>query len=331
MPQFKADYGFDYDRVTSGLKLAAWGMFKKIVIADHVALYVNAVYSEPAVYPAASLALATFFFAFQIYCDFSSYSDIAIGCARVLGFKLMSNFRQPYFAHSIADFWRRWHISLSSWLRDYIYIPLGGNRRGISRQAFNLFITFLLSGLWHGAAWHFVAWGALHGVFQLAGRATSGIRSSIWRKLGIANSRLARIATICVTFALVCVAWVFFRANTISDALLICAKLAALPAELAGYVHQLPHTGLIGTVRAAFQLGDNVAHPVKSFGIRACGFSFIAIAALLLGDWWTRTMPGTALITRKPMMLRWAGYYALVLAILFNFGANASELIYFTF
>jgi D-alanyl-lipoteichoic acid acyltransferase DltB (MBOAT superfamily) len=306
-------------------------MFKKIVIADRVALYVNAVYSEPAVYPAMSLALATFFFAFQIYCDFSGYSDIAIGCARVLGFKLMSNFRQPYFAHSIADFWRRWHISLSSWLRDYIYIPLGGNRRGVPRQTFNLLITFLLSGLWHGAAWHFVAWGALHGVFQLVGRATSSIRSSIWRKLGIANSPLTRVATACVTFALVCVAWVFFRANTIGDAILICGKFAALPAELARYVHQLPQTGVLETVRTAFQLGNNVDHPIELFAIRACGFSFIAITALVLSDWLTRTKSGTALIMRKPLMLRWAGYYALILAVLWSWGADSSEFIYFTF
>ncbi|MDR1324440.1 MAG: MBOAT family protein [Treponema sp.] len=332
LPQFKADHGFDYDRVTSGLKLAAWGMFKKIVVADRVALYVNAVYGEPTVYPAASLALATFFFAFQIYCDFSGYSDIAMGCARVLGFKLMSNFRQPYFAHSIADFWRRWHISLSSWLRDYIYIPLGGNRRGIPRQAFNLLITFLLSGLWHGAAWHFVAWGALHGVFQLAGRATNGVRSRIWRTLGIANSLLIRAVAVCVTFALVCVAWVFFRANTIGDALLICTKFVMLPAELASYVHQLPQTGVLETVRAAFQLGNNVAHPIKSFGISACGFSFMAIAVLLFSDWRTRTMPDMALITRKPpMVLRWASYYTLVLVVLLSWGMDSSEFIYFMF
>jgi hypothetical protein len=292
---------------------------------------VNAVYGEPSVYPAASLALATFFFAFQIYCDFSGYSDIAIGCARVLGFNLMSNFRQPYFAHSIADFWRRWHVSLSSWLRDYIYIPLGGNRRGVPHQAFNLLSTFLLSGLWHGAAWHFVAWGALHGVFQLAGRATSGARSSLWRRLGIADAPFARVVGVCVTFALVCVAWVFFRANTMGDALLICAKLAALPAELVGYARQLPLTGLMGTVRAAFQLGTDVAHPVKLFGITACGLSFLAIAALLLSDRWTRTTPGTALITRKPPALRWAGYYALVLVVLLNWGTDSSEFIYFTF
>jgi D-alanyl-lipoteichoic acid acyltransferase DltB (MBOAT superfamily) len=170
LPQFKINNSFDYDKVTSGLKLAAWGMFKKVVIADRLAVYVNAVYDNPAVYPACSIALATFFFAFQIYCDFSGYSDIAIGSARALGFNLMTNFRQPYFARSIADFWRRWHISLTTWLTDYIYIPLGGNRRGLLRQCINIIIVFALSGLWHGAAWNFVAWGILHGLFQVIER-----------------------------------------------------------------------------------------------------------------------------------------------------------------
>jgi hypothetical protein len=150
------------------------------------------------------------------------------------------------------------------------------------------------------------------------------------------DSTLARVIGVCVTFALVCVAWVFFRANTMGDALLICAKLAALPAELAGYARQLPQTGLMGTVRAAFQLGQSVAHPVELFGISACGLSFMAIAALLLSDWWTRTTPdtappGTALITRKPVVLRWAGYYALVVVVLLSWGADSSEFIYFTF
>jgi D-alanyl-lipoteichoic acid acyltransferase DltB (MBOAT superfamily) len=134
LPQFKIDHEFDYDRVTSGLKLAAWGMFKKVVIADRLAIYVNGVYGNPGVYPACALLLATLFFTFQIYCDFSGYSDIAIGTARVLGFKLMTNFRSPYFSRSVTEFWRRWHISLSTWLKDYIYIPLGGNRKGPFRQ-----------------------------------------------------------------------------------------------------------------------------------------------------------------------------------------------------
>ncbi|GHT56190.1 hypothetical protein FACS1894109_04410 [Spirochaetia bacterium] len=173
LPQFKVNNTFDYGKVASGLKLAAWGMFKKVVIADRIAVYVNAVYAAPDTFPASSIALAVFFFAIQIYCDFSGYSDIAIGSARALGFNLTANFRHPYFAHSIADFWRRWHISLTSWFKDYIYIPLGGNRRGLLRQCGNILVVFALSGLWHGAAWHFVAWGALHGLLQVIERLAS--------------------------------------------------------------------------------------------------------------------------------------------------------------
>ena len=332
LPQFRVNHGFDYDRVTAGLRLAAWGMFKKVVIADRLAIYVNGVYGNPAAYPAASLALATFFFAFQIYCDFSGYSDIAIGAARVLGFNLMSNFRQPYFARSIADFWRRWHISLSTWLKDYLYIPLGGNRKGAGRQKLNLLITFLLSGLWHGAAWHFVAWGALHGVFQLVGRSTAPFRSTIGRRIGLPEeSRMRKIIQVCVTFALVCFAWIFFRANSIGDAFVIIAKLTKLPVELAGYVRRLPQLGAVGVVREAFQLGLDSANPITGFGITACGLSVIFITLLLICDGWTRKTPGVLRIMQKPLVLRWAGYYALLLTILLSLDAGSSQFIYFTF
>jgi D-alanyl-lipoteichoic acid acyltransferase DltB (MBOAT superfamily) len=341
LPQFKVNHGFDYDRVTAGLRLAAWGMFKKVVIADRLALYADGVYSNPSVYPAAALALATFFFAFQIYCDFSGYSDIAIGCARVLGFNLMTNFRCPYFSRSITEFWRRWHISLSTWLKDYLYIPLGGNRKGAFRQKLNLLITFLLSGLWHGAAWHFVVWGALHGLFQIAER-------SLFK--GIKSPRITRINTDCnnsiplnpcnlwtifsviVTFILVCFAWIFFRADTMRDAFVIIAKLTTLPAEVMGYIRQFPALGLIGTVRAAFQLGKDVAHPIESFGIANCGLSGIGILVLLIHDVLTRRSPDAAAeIARVPLVLRWAGYYTLTLVILWCWDTEASQFIYFTF
>jgi D-alanyl-lipoteichoic acid acyltransferase DltB (MBOAT superfamily) len=324
LPQFKVNHEFDYERVTSGLRLAAWGMFKKVVIADRLAIYVTAVFGNPAVYPAASLALAVFFFAFQIYCDFSGYSDIAIGCARVLGFNLMSNFRQPYFSRSIAEFWRRWHISLSTWLKDYLYIPLGGNRKGEARQKLNLMITFLISGLWHGAAWHFVAWGALHGVFQIIGRSTAPFRNAIGRKAGLPEeSRLRKAIQICVTVPLVCFAWVFFRANTIADAFWITAKLVKLPAELAGYVRLLPQNGIIETVRDIVQIG----------GVRLDGFglSMIFIVILLINDVLMRETPEETMLKRKPRILRWAGYYALILTILFSWNTESSQFIYFTF
>ena len=157
--QFNKENHFDYDRVKNGLLLMLWGFFMKLVIADRVAMVVDQVYNNYAQYAGFEIAIATVFFAIQIYCDFGSYSNIAIGAAQVMGFTLMENFRQPYFSKSVAEFWRRWHISLSSWFRDYLYIPLGGNRKGKVRKYINLMIVFLTSGLWHGASWHFVVWG----------------------------------------------------------------------------------------------------------------------------------------------------------------------------
>jgi D-alanyl-lipoteichoic acid acyltransferase DltB (MBOAT superfamily) len=307
-------------------------MFKKVVIADRLAIYVNGVFGNPGVYNGTSLALAVFFFAFQIYCDFSGYSDIAIGCARVLGFNLMTNFRQPYFSRSTAEFWRRWHISLSTWLKDYIYIPLGGNRKGETRKALNLLITFLLSGLWHGAAWHFVAWGALHAIFQIIGRTTKPLRNALGRKVGFPEeSRPRKAIQVCVTFILVCFAWVFFRANTMQDAFLIIAKLSRLPLELAGYVQGLSRNGIVMTVRNMFQLGADVANPIGGFGLINFGLSGIFIAVLLTADVLMWKTPEAAIVKQKPLVLRWAGYYALIFAILFSWDAGSTEFIYFTF
>jgi alginate O-acetyltransferase complex protein AlgI len=333
LPQFKVNHEFDYDRVTSGLRLAAWGMFKKVVIADRLAVYVNVVFGNPSVYPAASLVLAVFFFAFQIYCDFSGYSDIAIGCARVLGFNLTSNFRQPYSSRSITEFWRRWHVSLSTWLKDYFYIPLGGNRKGEVRRNINLLLTFLISGLWHGAAWHFVIWGFLHGAFQVIGRSAAPFRNAIGRKIGMPEeSRLRKAIQVCITFTLVCFAWVFFRANSASDAFLITAKLVNLPAELAGYARELSQNGIKATVHAAFQLGPNATNPIKNFiGLK---FSALLIALLVISDGLARIIPNVDMwIMKKPLVLRWAGYYALIIMILlnWNFGSASSQFIYFTF
>jgi D-alanyl-lipoteichoic acid acyltransferase DltB (MBOAT superfamily) len=329
LPQFKVNHVFDYDRVTSGLRLAAWGMFKKVVIADRLAMYVNGVFDNPAVYPATSLALAIFFFAFQIYCDFSGYSDIAIGCARVLGFNLMSNFKQPYFSRSITEFWRRWHISLSTWLKDYLYIPLGGNRKGNIRQKINLFITFLLSGLWHGAAGHFVVWGAIHGIYQIIGRSTEPYRNALCRKIGLGEEKpLRKIIQVCITFLLVCFAWLFFRANTMQDAFLITTKLAQLPAELVGYVRGISQVGIIGTVRNMFQLNGEIAN----FALINFGLSGMLILILLICDGWAMIVPNEKIrICKKPIVLRWIGYYALIFAILLSWNAGSSQFIYFTF
>lgn len=167
LPQLHARHAFQSEQACYGLKLMAWGYFKKLVLADSLSVYVNQVYNDLPAYKGFSLVLATFFFAIQLYCDFSGYTDIALGSARLLGINLTQNFKAPYFASSIKDFWGRWHISLSSWLKDYIYIPLGGNRVGKVRHALNIMITFLVSGLWHGASWNYILWGGIHGSYQV--------------------------------------------------------------------------------------------------------------------------------------------------------------------
>jgi alginate O-acetyltransferase complex protein AlgI len=217
--QFREPHRFDALRVTEGLRMMFWGLFKKVVIADRLAQVVNTVYERPHEYSAFFLALATVFFAFQIYCDFSGYSDIAIGAAKVMGFNLMKNFDRPYRSRSVAEFWSRWHISLSTWFRDYLYIPLGGNRAGVARWYFNLFMVFMVSGLWHGANWTFVIWGALHGCYIVSALLTRGFRERAAAALGLARVPALHAALqICVTFLCVCVGWVFFRAASVSDA-----------------------------------------------------------------------------------------------------------------
>ncbi len=226
LSQFYEKHTFDYQRVVEGLKLMLWGLFKKIVIADRLAIYVNAVYDNPSQHNGTSLAVATIFFAFQIYCDFSGYSDIAIGAAKVMGFKLMTNFNRPYFSLSISEFWKRWHISLSTWFRDYLYISLGGNRVSIPRWYFNLFFVFLVSGLWHGANLTFVAWGALHGFYLIFAILTRNVRKQFDVVTGIDKILVIKhLIQVSSTFILTCIAWVFFRANSINDALHITARI----------------------------------------------------------------------------------------------------------
>ena len=196
----------------------AWGFFKKVVIADRLALYVNDVYSAPQNFNGLQLTLATFFFAYQIYCDFSGYSDIAVGSARVLGFRLMENFNTPYYSRSISEFWRRWHISLSSWFRDYLYDPLAENFSGASGWAVAIVVTFGVSGLWHGAAWTYVVWGFLNGFYLLAGGLTEEPRNRFFRTVGIADDSTLRTAIrIATTFGLTCIGWVVFRAGSLHD------------------------------------------------------------------------------------------------------------------
>ncbi len=222
LPQFSKVYTFEYERVKNGLLLMGWGFFKKVVIADRLAEYVNMVYNNPQDFAGLHNIIATFFFSFQIYCDFSGYSDIAIGAALVLGYKLMTNFRRPYFSQNIREFWTRWHISLSTWFRDYVYISLGGNSVVKWRWYYNLFITFLVSGLWHGAEWTFVIWGAIHGLYLVIAIVTLKYREAINDWIGISKfPGLYKLVQILITFVLVYFSWIFFRASDLSEAILI--------------------------------------------------------------------------------------------------------------
>ncbi len=226
LPQFYKKYDFDAERIADGMRLMLWGFFKKIVIADRLGVFVDFVYNYPSYYTGIFYIIATIFFAFQIFCDFSGYSDIALGSAKIMGFNLMKNFDKPYHSRSIHEFWKRWHISLSTWFKDYLYIPLGGNRVGKNRHYLNLFLTFLISGLWHGASWTFVAWGALHGFYLVFGLYTKRIRTLIAEKTGLTKlPKFHALLQTATTFVLVCFAWIFFRSNNIKDAFHIIGGL----------------------------------------------------------------------------------------------------------
>ena len=226
MPQLRETHKPQRDNLIRGSKQMLLGFFKKICVADVVAVYVNSVYNNPDGANGPSVLIATVLFAVQIYCDFSGYTDIATGCARIMGIRLMKNFDHPYTATSIKEFWGRWHISLSTWFRDYLYIPLGGNRRGRGRKLLNIMIVFLVSGLWHGANWTFVVWGAVHGIYQVLGDLTISTRNRLLSKMKLSPSHPVvvwgrRIGT----FILVDLAWLFFRANSLTDAGVLLSKL----------------------------------------------------------------------------------------------------------
>lgn len=210
LPQIKSDKSFNYSVAWEGLLLIVWGLYKKIVIADNLAIWVDKVYGNVSHYQGFSLLLATLFFTFQIYCDFSGYTDIARGSAKLFNIELMDNFRSPYFAVGFKDFWSRWHISLSTWFRDYVYIPLGGNRVSKTRHAFNLLITFLISGLWHGANWTFVLWGGIHGIGLLCENYFVKRKNNSFQLLSVF-----------VTFSLVMLAYVIFRSSNIQNAVYV--------------------------------------------------------------------------------------------------------------
>jgi D-alanyl-lipoteichoic acid acyltransferase DltB (MBOAT superfamily) len=226
LPQMKHDHRFSYERTLSGVTLILSGYVRKIVVADSLAPLVDVRFSVPEAHSALSLLLGVYFYAFQIYCDFSGYSSIAIGLARIFGFDFGINFDRPYFSRSFSEFWTRWHISLSSWLRDYLYIPLGGNRDGAFATYRNLMLTMVLGGLWHGANWTFVAWGALHGIYLTVQRMLGPYYERIRRLLRI-PAFLSDLFLVVVVFHLTCLSWVFFRAQSFHRAWQILRKIGA--------------------------------------------------------------------------------------------------------
>ncbi|HXI69249.1 MAG TPA: MBOAT family O-acyltransferase [Verrucomicrobiae bacterium] len=315
LPQFFKRHDFSYDLFASGLRLILWGLFKKIVVADRLAILVNAVYDNPHSYPGLPLVVATVFFGIQIYCDFSGYTDIAIGSGRLLGFDLMANFRQPYYAKSIPEFWHRWHISLSTWFRDYLYIPLGGSRVVKWRWYYNLFITFFISGLWHGANWTFAVWGALHGCFMvldsLFGPARDWLRSKLKGQIVVAGFDGLNIA---LTFALVTLAWIPFRAANFSDVWFI-------------FTHMFSGAGDwldLNTVALQFR-GMGLKLPYLIYAGVFAGLVFLYdIIDSRQGVWES--------LKFSPRPLRWAVYYAiLVLVLFFGHYNQAQNFIYFQF
>lgn len=230
LEQFKEEFlgkvRFDTERIRDGLVRMLWGYFQKLVLADRIAVLVNTVYELPERYGGAIIIAASFLYTFQIYCDFAGYSNIAIGMSKALGIRVMENFNVPYLATSITDFWRRWHISLSSWFRDYVYIPLGGNRKGNVRKYMNVMIVFLLSGLWHGAGWNFILWGGLHGAYQVLGALFMPVRKKAAQMIHFKEESVGnRMVKTAVTFGLVNAAWILFRAESMAHVLQLVKRL----------------------------------------------------------------------------------------------------------
>lgn len=308
LPQFETAKKFDYHRIKDGLILMTLGFFKKMVIADRLAILVNTVYNNPTEYEGVEIIIATVFFAFQILCDFSGYTDIAIGAAKVLGFDLMKNFDRPYFSKSIPEFWRRWHISLGAWFRDYVYFPLGGNRVSQWKKYRNILIVFVTSGLWHGASWNFLIWGFLHGLYY--------VLDMLLNPLIQFNFKVApfwkKAFKLLFTFTLVCFAWVFFRANTLQDAWYL-----------------IEHTFV-------FNPEVIIGNGIYDMGLdrREFKVALISISALLLFDSMEGKFNFFDLLRKQHFTLRWLFYIILALSILVFgvYGGNEkAPFIYFQF
>ena len=312
--QFHEEKFFNYSNAVTGLRLMMWGMFKKVVIADRLVLFTDPVFNAPHNYSASTIFIASIFFSFQIFCDFSGYSDIALGTARVMGFKLMTNFNMPYHSRSISEFWKRWHISLSTWFRDYLYFSLGGNRVSVKRTYFNLFFVFLVSGFWHGANWTFIVWGALHGFYLIFGLLTSKYRNKVIEILNIHKIKwLNNTLNVVVTFTLVTYAWIFFRANNIHDTLLISRKLLSIPSEFLQVIRS----------RKLFFL--NLPNLII---LREC---FMCILFLEIAHLVSIKFDFKNNFNKIHWVLRWSMYYGGVLAIYYLGVFEKHQFIYFQF
>lgn len=297
IPQLKAirPY-FDYKEAVEGLKMILWGMFMKVVVADRLGLYVDTVLPNYMNYTGTSCFVASVLYTIQIYADFAGYSLMALGVGKTLGFELTENFRRPYFAVSVTDFWRRWHISLSTWLKDYIYIPLGGNRCSRVKNYWNIFVTFLISGIWHGANWTFIVWGCLHGLFQIAEKILHQQRCNY--------GRFGKAVKITVTFMLVNFAWVFFRMPSLSDAYRVIQRMFDFSLPMAVYIDLIPNL------------------PFTVFGI----------TLLFIKDYRDEFCPERLpLMNNKRTYIRWATYLSLTASILLTGVLGSDQFIYANF
>jgi D-alanyl-lipoteichoic acid acyltransferase DltB (MBOAT superfamily) len=319
LPQFHTKQEFSASSVIAGLKRMAWGFFKKTVVADRVAIYVNLVYANPTDFNGPTIALAVVLFAVQLYCDFSGYSDIAVGSSQVMGIRLMENFKRPYFSKSIAEFWRRWHISLSEWLRDYVYYPLAlSGKKSQSKLYIATIITFLLSGLWHGAAWHYVLMGFYFGSCIVLAELTKGIRKAFFGKLTSSYGRIFRYTNQVLTFMLVCIGWVFFRAESFTHAIVIFKQLHV------GVLDMLFHATSYATWKNIFSLHGLL---VKS------DFVVILLGSItvLLVDVVERKKTLWEFLQEQNSVVRWFVYYLIVLVVLLYGRFGAQDFIYFQF
>ncbi len=324
--QFHERHIFDRQQVASGLGLMLTGLFKKIVIADQLAIVVNRVFADPAAYTGIPLLIASIFFTVQIYCDFSGYSEIAVGAARVMGFKLMTNFNRPYLAKNMAEFWQRWHISLSSWFRDYVYIPLGGNRYGRLRKCLNILVVFLLSGLWHGAAWTFIVWGALHGLYRVTSEYSITLRAKLsalfkTHRFTGWHTAFARMYTL----ILVSVAFIFFRAASLKEALFIVTHLFTGSALLFRQVIESGGRSMFSGTFLGYFLGVDrtkfmvIVLLVFLLPVLESTYRLTADQTVYVAPTWSR-------------LRRWALYYGLLIALgALGVFVTTSSFIYFQF